>query len=88
MRPLLVLLERLWDPLGASSTALGASWGALGRVFGALRELLGTSSAQENLHFLKMSFPPRWEHDFRNLSEQGTGSACKWKPRGYETKKL
>ena len=76
MRPLLVLLERLWDPLGASSTALGASWGALGRVFGALRELLGTSSAQETLYILKMSFPPRREHDFRNLSEQGTGSAC------------
>ena len=47
MRPLLVLLERLWDPLGASSTALGASWGALGRVLGALRELLGTPTAQD-----------------------------------------
>ena len=41
MRPLLVLLERLWGPLGASLTALGASLGALGRVLGALRELLG-----------------------------------------------
>jgi hypothetical protein len=29
MRPLLVLLERLWDPLGASLRALGASLGAL-----------------------------------------------------------
>ena len=72
MRP----LQRLWGPLGASLTALGASWAALGRVFGALRELLGTSSAQETLYISKMSFPPRWEHDFENLSEQGTGSAC------------
>ena len=67
MKPLLVLLERLWGPLRACLTALGASWGALGRVFGALRELLGTSSAQETLYILKMSFPPRREHDFRNL---------------------
>ena len=74
MRPFLVLLERLWDPLGASSTALGASWGALGRVFGALRELLGTSSAQETLYFSKTSISPRWEHDFGNLYYQGTGS--------------
>ena len=44
MKPLLVLLERLWDPLGASSTALGASWGALEGVLGALLELLGTFS--------------------------------------------
>ena len=73
MRPLLVLLERLWGPLGASLTALGASWGALGRVLGALRGLLGTSSAQETLYFSKMSFPPRWEHDFENLYYQGTG---------------
>ena len=51
MRPLLVLLERLWGPLGASLTALGASWGALGRVLGALRELLETPSAQETLYF-------------------------------------
>ena len=84
MRPLLVLLERLWGPLGASLTALGASWGplrvsltalgaswgALGRVLGALRELLGSSSVQETLYFLKMTFPPRREHDFRNLYEQ------------------
>ena len=76
MRPLLVLLERLWGPLGASLTALGASWGALGRVLEARRELLGTSSAQETLYFSKTSVSPRWEHDFRNLSEQGTGSAC------------
>ena len=76
MKPLLVLLERLWGPLGASLTALGPSWGALGRVFGALRELLGTSSAQETLYFGKMKVSPRWEHDFGNLSEQGTGSAC------------
>ena len=41
MRPLLVLLERLWGPLGASLTALGASWGSLGRVFGTLRDALG-----------------------------------------------
>ena len=74
MRPLLVLLERPWGPLGPSLTALGASWGALGRVFGALRELLGMSSAQENLYFSKMSSPPRWEHDFGNLYYQGTGS--------------
>ena len=62
MIPLLLLLERLWGPLGESLTALGASWGALGRVLGALRELLGTSSAQETLYFLKMSVSPRWEH--------------------------
>ena len=74
MNPLLVLLERLWAPLGASLTALGASWGALGRVLGALRELLGTSSAQETLYILKMNFPPRREHDFGNLYYQGTGS--------------
>ena len=70
MRPLLVLLERLWGPLAASLTALCASRGALGRVLGARRELLGTSSAQETLYILKMSFPPRREHDFRNLYEQ------------------
>ena len=70
MRPLLVLLERLWGPLGASLTALGASLGDLGRVLGALRELLGSSSVQETLYFLKMTFPPRREHDFRNLYEQ------------------
>ena len=70
MKPLLVLLERLWDPLGASSTALGVSWGALARALGARRELLGTSSAQETLYILKMSFPPRREHDFRDLYEQ------------------
>ena len=74
MRPLLVLLERLWGPLGASLTALGASWGALGRVLGALRELLGTSSAQETLYISKLSISPRWEHDFENLYYQGTGS--------------
>ena len=106
MRPLLVLLERLWGPpestrvlfwsswsvFGGSWMALGdsigASWGAIGRVLGALGELLGTSSAQENLYFLKTSISHRWEHDFGNLSEQGTGSACKWKPRGHETTKL
>ena len=59
MRPLLVLLERLWGPFGTSLTALGASQGALGRVLGALRELLGTSSAQENLYLLKMNVSPR-----------------------------
>ena len=59
MKPLLVLLERIWGPLGASLTALGASWGALGRVLGALRELLGTSSAQENLYFSKMGISLR-----------------------------
>ena len=55
MRPLLVLLERLWGPLGASLTALGASWGALGRVLrsssGALGDVVG---AREPL-ILKMS---------------------------------
>ena len=51
MRPLLVLLERLWGPLRTSLTALGASWGALGNILGALRELLETSSAQETLYF-------------------------------------
>ena len=76
MRPLLVLLGRLWGPLGASLTALGASWGAPGTILGALRELLGTSSAQDTLYFSKTSPPARWEHDFGNLSEQGTGSAC------------
>ena len=74
MRPLLVLLDRIWGPLGASLTALGASWRALGSILGALRELLGTSSAQETLYFSKMSFPPRWEHDLGNLYYQGTGS--------------
>ena len=76
MRPLLVLLERLWGPLGASLTALGASSGALGSALGARRELLGTSSAHETLDFSKISVSPRLEHDFQNLSEQGTGSAC------------
>ena len=66
MRPLLVLWERLWGPLRASLTALGASWGALGRVFGALRELLGTSSVQETLYFLKMSVSLKWEREFGN----------------------
>ena len=51
MRPLLVLLERPWGPLGASLTALGASLGVLGRVLGALGELLETSSAQETVYF-------------------------------------
>ena len=55
MRPLLVLLERLWGPLRASLTALGASWGALGRVLrsssGALGDVVG---AREPL-LLKMS---------------------------------
>ena len=51
MKPLLVLLERLWNPLGASLPALGVSWGALARALGARRELLGTSSAQETLYF-------------------------------------
>ena len=72
MGPLLVLLERLWGPLGASLTSLWASWVSLGKVLGALRELLGT----ETLYFLKTSFPPQREHDLENLSEQGTGSAC------------
>ena len=65
-----MLLDRLRGSLGASLTALGASFGVLGRVLGALRELLGTSSAQETLDILKMNFPPRREHDFRNLYEQ------------------
>ena len=46
-----MLLERLWDSLGVSLTALGAFLGVLGRVLGALRELLETSSAQETLYF-------------------------------------
>ena len=70
MRPLLVLLERLWDPLGASSTALGASWGALGGGLGSSSGALGNVLDLETLYFLKMSFPPRREHDFRNLYEQ------------------
>ena len=74
MKPLLLLLERLWGPLGASLTALGVSWGALARALGARRELLGTSSAQETLYFSKTSVSPRWEHDFGNLYYQGTGS--------------
>ena len=49
MKPLLVLLERLWNPLGASLTALGASWEALGRVLGALRELFGSSWGRPRL---------------------------------------
>ena len=66
MRPLLVLLERLWGPLGASLTALGR---VLGGSSGALGDVLGL----ETLDFLKMSFPPRREHDFQNLSEQRNG---------------
>ena len=62
MRPLLVILECLWGPLGASLTALGASWGALGSSSGALGDVLGAG----NLYFLKTSFPPRREHDFQN----------------------
>ena len=88
MRPILVFLERLCGPLKASLTALGDSWGALGRVLGALRELLGTSSPYETLYFSKLSVSPQWEHDFENLSEQGTGSACGKKPRGYKTMRL
>ena len=65
----------LGDSLGASFGAPGASWGALGRVLEALRELLGASSVQAALDFRKISVSPRWEHDFENLSEQGTGSA-------------
>ena len=76
MRP----LERLWGPLGASLTALGASWGALGRVLrsssGAPGDVVG---AREPLT-LKMS---SWSMantvkniGWKNLSEQGTGSAC------------
>ena len=56
MRSLLVLLERLWGPLGASLTALGASWGALGRVLGALRGLLGTSLLWKPFIFEKLRF--------------------------------
>ena len=84
MRSLLLLLERRRGPLGASLTALGTSWGALGWVLGtllgSLLELLGSLlgllegffgiSAQKNLYFQKMSFPPRREHDFENLYEQ------------------
>ena len=88
MRPLLVLLERLWGPLGASLTALGASWGALGRVLrsssGALGDVVG---AREPL-LLKMS---SWSMantvkniGWKNLSEQETGSACGQKQRRYK----
>ena len=90
MRSLLLLLERRWGPPGAPLTSLGTSWGALGWVLGtllgSLLELLGSLlgfsegsfgiSAQKNLYFQKISFPPRREHDFENLAEQGTGSAC------------
>ena len=80
MRPLLVILERFGGPIGASLTALGASWGALGRVLrsssGALGDVVG---AREPL-LLKMS---SWSTantvkniGWKNLSEQGTGSAC------------
>ena len=81
MRPLLVLLERLWGPLGASLTALRISWGALARALGARRELLGTSSAQENLYFSKMIVSLRREHDFQKPVRAITGSANGWKPR-------
>ena len=60
--------------------SLGASFGdpgALGRVLGALRELLGDVLGLESHYLNKMKFSPRWEHNFGNLSEQGTGSACK-----------
>ena len=75
MRPLLVLLERLWGSLGASLTALGASLGVLGRVLGTLRELLETSSAQETLYFREFGpdIPPKTSYG-RNLYYQGTGS--------------
>ena len=57
MKPLLVLLERLWGPLGASSTALGVSWGAL--VQGHW-ELVGSSWGRPRLRkpftFQKQSF--------------------------------
>ena len=69
-----MLLERLWGPLGASLTALRVSWEALARALGDRRELLVTSSAQETLYFSKTSVSLRWEHDFRNLYYQGTGS--------------
>ena len=70
MKPLLLLLERLWGPLGASLRALGASLRALGDVLG-LGEPL----------FSKTSVLPRREHDFRNLYEQEReasyrGSVC------------
>ena len=79
MRPLLVLLQRLWGPLGASLTALGASTGVLGRVLGALRELLGTSSAQETLYFREFG-PARETSPLKRASaetyhDKGTESA-------------
>ena len=70
MRPLLVLLERLWGPLGASSTALGASlggsWQGLGSSSGALEDVFSLGEPLCS----KMGAPPRREHDFRNLYEQ------------------
>ena len=53
MRPLLLLLERLWGPLGASLTALGVSWGALARALGARREPLGDVLGSGNPLLLK-----------------------------------
>ena len=76
MRTLLVLLERLWGPLGASLTALGASWGGSWKGIGSSSGALGDVLGIETLYFQKMKVSPRREHDFQNLSEQGTESAC------------
>ena len=69
-----MLLERLWGPLGTSLTALGSSLGGSGKGLGRSSGALGNVLDLETLYFLKMSFPPRREHDFRNLYYQGTGS--------------
>ena len=69
MRPLLVLLERLWDPLGLFDSSwglLGGSWKGLRSSSGALGDVLGLGEPL----FSKMGAPPRREHDFRNLYEQ------------------
>ena len=66
MRPLLVLLERLWGPLGASLTALGASWSlfggswmGLGSSWEALGDGLGSSSgALQDVFSLRGSGEP------------------------------
>ena len=59
------LLDSSWNPFGGSWMGLGSSSGALGDALGL-----------ETLYFQKMRVSLRREHDFGNLSEQGTGSAC------------
>ena len=93
MRPLLVLLERLWGPLGASLTALGASWGALGRVLGALRGLLGTSLLWKPFIFEKLRFRLGGNTIFKTCPSKerearASGNHADMRRRNYESMRV